>query len=105
MGNRKEQNVSGRRDLQGNGGFTKMSVQELDAVTSRKRKTQRPKEETFTRNIRTGTETCSRNTEREEGLEEEVFAHFFWRVKKVWQYTWRSAVKDRRLKPTPSPKP
>lgn len=47
MGNRKEQNVSGRRDLQGNRGFTKTCVQELDALTSRKRKAQRPEEETF----------------------------------------------------------
>lgn len=47
MGNRKEQNISGRRDLQGNGGFTKTCVQELDALTSRKRKAQRPEEETF----------------------------------------------------------
>ena len=75
--------------------------------TSRKRRnTQRAEEAALIWNKRAGKETYSRDTEREEGLEEEeVFACFFWRVKKVQEHTWRFAAKDRMLKPTPPSNP
>lgn len=74
---------------------------------SRKRKnTQRAEKAAFIWNKRAGNKTHSRDSEREEGLEEEeMFARFFWRVKKVHEHTWRFAVKDRMLKPTPPSNP
>lgn len=75
--------------------------------TSRKRRnTQRAEEAAFICNKRVGNKTYSRDTGRKEGLEEEeVSAPFLWEVKKVQEHTWRSAVKDRTLKPTPPSNP
>lgn len=57
--------------------------------TSRKsRNTQRAEEAAFIWNKRAGNEAYSRDTKRKEGLEEEeVFAHFFWRVKRVHEHS------------------
>lgn len=57
--------------------------------TSRKRRnTQRAEEVAFIWSNRAGNETYSRDMEGRERLEEEeVFAHFFWRVKKVHKLT------------------
>lgn len=75
--------------------------------TSRKRRNpQKAEEAAFICNKRAGSETYSRDTGRKEGLEEEeVFAHFLWKVKKVHEHTWRCAVKDRMLKPAPPSNP
>lgn len=75
---------------------------ELEAVTQVERvETHKELKRQHSSGIKAGNETCSRDTKRKEGLqEEEVFAHFSWRVKRVHEHTWRSAADDRLLKPT-----